>query len=139
MTSVDAGRTRSVESGASGTDRRGGARPSEPLLRRYRRRPSRALRDEILELHRDDVEAIARSLVARLPRSVDVQDLVHAGLWGLIQAIENFRPERGVAFRAFMRPRVRGAMLDELRNMDFLPRLYRRRMRERSFELRDAR
>ena len=64
-----------------------------------------------------------------LPRSVDVQDLAHAGMWGLMRSIENFNPERGSQFLAFMRIRVRGAMLDELRNMDFLPRLLRHRRR----------
>ena len=73
---------------------------------------------------------MARELATRLPRSVDVQDLVHAGLWGLMQAIDNFEPERGTHFLPFMRLRVHGAMLDELRNLDFLPRLLRARLRE---------
>ena len=102
---------------------------SEDLLVRYRRKPSARLRDQVLERHRCDVESMARTLAARLPRSVDVDDLVHAGIWGLMQAIDKFRADRGVPFRPFMRPRVRGAMLDELRTMDFLPRLWRRRAR----------
>lgn len=108
---------------------------TEELLRRHSRKPSQQIRDAVVERHRPDVEAMARSMAGRLPRSVDANDLVHAGLWGLIQAIEKFRPERGVAFRPFMRPRVRGAMLDELRNLDFLPRLFRRRIRERDAAL----
>jgi RNA polymerase sigma factor for flagellar operon FliA len=82
---------------------------------------------------------MARSLVARLPRCVDVQDLVHAGLWGLVQAIEKFRPERGTDFLPFMRQRVRGAMLDELRTMDYLPRLWRWRQRTREAAIEDLR
>jgi RNA polymerase sigma factor for flagellar operon FliA len=104
---------------------------SEDLLGRLRRRPSVEVRNELVERHRRHVESMARALSARLPRSVDVHDLVHAGLWGLMRAIENFDPDRGGEFLPFMRPRVRGAMLDELRTMDFLPRLYRQRLRDR--------
>lgn len=104
---------------------------TEHLLERYRLRRSRKVLDQIVELHRAGVESMARNLAARLPRSVDLQDLVHAGMWGLMQAISAYEPERCDSFHAFMRIRVRGAMLDELRHMDFLPRLYRRRVRER--------
>lgn len=104
---------------------------TEQLLERYRLRRSRKLLDEVVERHRNTVEAMALALAARLPRSVDVQDLLHAGMWGLMQAISAYEPERCDRFEAFMRIRVRGAMLDELRHMDFLPRLFRRRVRER--------
>jgi RNA polymerase sigma factor (sigma-70 family) len=106
------------------------AESTEDLLRRHRRAPSRSLLSRIVERQRPAVEAMASSLVARLPRSVDAQDLVHAGLWGLMQAIDSYEPARCDQFSAFMRIRVRGAMLDELRHMDFLPRLFRRRVRE---------
>jgi RNA polymerase sigma factor for flagellar operon FliA len=104
---------------------------TESILHRYRRGRSTALRDLVLERHRSIVEGMARGLAARLPPSVDPRDLVHAGMWGLMQAIANYEPERCDQFTAFMRIRVRGAMLDELRHMDFLPRLYRRRLRDR--------
>lgn len=113
---------------------------TEDLLRRYRERGTKSLRDRVLERiveriverHRGDVESMAHGLASRLPRSVDAQDLVHAGMWGLMQAIANYEPARCDAFSAFMRIRVRGAMLDELRHLDFLPRLFRRRLRERN-------
>ncbi len=101
------------------------------MLLRYQKTRSVKLRNLLVENYRGKVQQMARVLWLRLPRSVDVDDLTHAGVWGLIQAIENFRPERGTIFMAFMRIRVRGAMLDELRNMDFLPRLYRSRLRLR--------
>ena len=104
---------------------------TEQLLERYRLRRSRAILDEVVERHRAAVESMAFALITRLPRSVDVQDLVHAGMWGLMQAVGPFQPERGDSFESFMRIRVRGAMLDELRHMDFLPRLFRRKVRER--------
>lgn len=103
---------------------------TEQLLARYHKRPDSTLRNQLIERHRPEVEAMARSLAMRLPRSVDLDDLTHAGLWGLVQSIDKFRADVGSPFRPFMRPRVRGAMLDELRNMDFLPRLYRQRARE---------
>lgn len=105
---------------------------TEDLLRRYRQRGTTSLRDRVVERHRTTVEAMAHGLATRLPRSVDAQDLVHAGMWGLMQAIASYEPERCDQFSAFMRIRVRGAMLDELRHLDFLPRLFRRRLRERN-------
>lgn len=105
---------------------------TEDLLRRYRERGTRSLRDRVVERHRDVVESMAHGLATRLPRSVDAQDLVHAGMWGLMQAIAAYEPDRCDQFSAFMRIRVRGAMLDELRHLDFLPRLFRRRLRERA-------
>jgi len=104
---------------------------TEQLLERYRLRRSRAILDEIVERQRATVESMAITMVSKLPRSVDVQDLTHAGMWGLMQAITSFEPERCNSFEPFMRQRVRGAMLDELRHMDFLPRLFRRQVRER--------
>lgn len=104
---------------------------TEQLLERYRLRRSRAILDEVVERQRAVVESMAVTLANKLPRSVDVQDLAHAGMWGLMQAISSFEPERCNSFEAFMRQRVRGAMLDELRHMDFLPRLFRRQVRER--------
>lgn len=109
--------------------KRGGG--GEALLSRYRRSASVKLRNRLVERYREHVEDMARMLSLRLPRSVDVQDLTHAGMWGLIQAIENYEPSRGAGFMPFMRIRVRGAMLDELRNMDYLPRLHRARLRLR--------
>ncbi|MBL9078325.1 MAG: sigma-70 family RNA polymerase sigma factor [Planctomycetes bacterium] len=105
---------------------------TEDLLRRYRLRGSPALRDRVVERHRGVVESMAHGLALRLPRSVDAQDLVHAGMWGLMQAIASYEPERCEHFQPFMRIRVRGAMLDELRHLDFVPRLLRRRLRERN-------
>lgn len=103
----------------------------EALLARYRAHGSQRVLANVVERHRATVESMAASLASRLPRSVDVQDLVHAGLWGLMQAIDTYEPSRCDQFQAFMRIRVKGAMLDELRHMDFLPRLFRRRLRER--------
>lgn len=102
---------------------------TESLWRHYRRTRSAKTRNQLVERYRGVVEAMASTMAMRLPRSVDVQDLVHAGVWGLMRAIETFEHERGSHFLAFMRIRARGAMLDELRSLDFLPRLARHRRR----------
>lgn len=104
---------------------------TEHLLASYRLHCSRQVLDQVVERHRPIVERMARNLAARLPRSVDLQDLTHAGMWGLMQAISSYEPDRNDSFSAFMRIRARGAMLDELRHLDFLPRVFRRQVRER--------
>ncbi len=128
-TRITAKRGRLAKSAARGIAN--GDQADELLLAKYRRSRAVSLRNALIERYRKTVEEMARGLSMRLPRSVDVQDLVHAGMWGLIQSVENFREERGDCFAPFMRIRVRGAMLDELRNMDYLPRLYRSRLRKR--------
>ena len=60
---------------------------TEHLLERYRLRRSKKVLDQVVERHRALVESMALNLASRLPRSVDAQDLVHAGMWGLMQAI----------------------------------------------------
>ena len=61
----------------------------------------------------------------KLPEGVDLNDLISAGTFGLMDAIEAFDMERGVKFETYCVPRIRGAMLDELRTMDWVPRLVR--------------
>jgi RNA polymerase sigma factor for flagellar operon FliA len=63
--------------------------------------------------------------VAKLPDGVDLNDLISAGVFGLMDAIEAFDMDRGVKFETYCVPRIRGAMLDELRTMDWVPRLVR--------------
>jgi RNA polymerase sigma factor for flagellar operon FliA len=67
----------------------------------------------------------AERLWARLPDGVELDDLISAGIFGLMDAITAFDLERGVKFETYCSTRVRGAMLDELRNMDWVPRLVR--------------
>ena len=76
------------------------------------------------------VKRVAHRLSARLPSHLDVRDLVQAGLVGLLDAMERFEPSRGIKFWSYAERRVRGAMLDSLRNLDPVPRSIRRRRRE---------
>ena len=76
------------------------------------------------------VKRTASRLAGRLPAHIEIQDLVQAGLLGLLNAMDRFEPERGFRFWTFAEPRVRGAMLDSLRGLDPIPRSIRRRRRE---------
>ena len=67
----------------------------------------------------------AERVWAKLPEGVDLNDLISAGVFGLMDAIEAFDLLRGVKFETYCVPRIRGAMLDELRTMDWVPRLVR--------------
>ncbi|MBN2448518.1 MAG: FliA/WhiG family RNA polymerase sigma factor, partial [Phycisphaerae bacterium] len=69
----------------------------------------------------------AERIGAKLPDEVDVDDLMSAGIFGLMDALDAFELERGVKFETYCAPRIRGAILDELRNMDWVPRLVRHR------------
>lgn len=81
-----------------------------------------------IERHRALVERIARQLLVRLPPSVTWEELVSAGYIGLIEAVDRFDPDRNIDFSAFARTRIRGAMLDALRELDLLPRSIRERI-----------
>jgi RNA polymerase sigma factor for flagellar operon FliA len=76
------------------------------------------------------VKRIAHHLAARLPSSVHIDDLLQAGLIGLIDAAGRFEESQGVQFETFAAQRVRGAMLDELRSSDWLPRGVRKTQRQ---------
>jgi RNA polymerase sigma factor for flagellar operon FliA len=66
----------------------------------------------------------------RLPSSVEMRDLVNAGVLGLLDAIDKFEPERGVKFKTYAEVRVRGAILDSLRDLDWAPRSLRRKSKD---------
>jgi RNA polymerase sigma factor FliA len=86
-------------------------------------------RERLLAHHLPLVRHLAGRMIRRLSVDVEVDDLVSAGTLGLIQAIEAFDPSRGFAFSSFAAPRVRGAMLDELRRNDHVSRSIRRKVR----------
>src|SRR5206468_3334752 len=75
----------------------------------------------------DIVRYTAERMHMRLPAEVDVEDLMSAGLFGLMDAIDAFDLERGVKFETYCAQRIRGAIFDELRAMDWVPRLVRSR------------
>ncbi len=93
----------------------------------YQREPSEEIRNFFMEKYLPLVRYNAERIYTRLPDEVDIQDLMSAGLFGLMDAIDAFDLERGVKFETYCAPRIRGAILDELRSMDWVPRLVRHR------------
>ena len=83
------------------------------------------LRNQLVEVYVPLVKYHAQRVWSRLPDGVDVDDLISAGIFGLIDAIDAFDLGRDVKFETYCAPRIRGAMLDELRSMDWVPRLVR--------------
>ena len=79
-------------------------------------------RDDLVRQHADLVKRIAHHLKGRLPASVQVDDLIQAGMIGLLEALKNFDQSKGAAFETYAGIRIRGAMLDELRRGDWSPR-----------------
>ena len=94
------------------------------------KRRSSSARDHLIVSYAPLVKFVAGRVGAGLPSSVDPGDLVSSGVLGLIDAIERFDPQRGVKFETFATPRIRGAIYDGLRELDWVPRSVRSRARE---------
>lgn len=88
---------------------------------------SEQCRNLLMEKYLYLVKYSADRIRAKLPDKIDVDDLIQAGIFGLMDAIDAFDPDRGVKFETYCSPRVRGSILDELRSMDWVPRLVRSR------------
>lgn len=87
-------------------------------------------RDQLVETYLPHVKFIADRIAVKLPPSVEADDLYSAGVIGLIDAIDKFDTLRGVLFKTYAELRIRGAILDSLRELDWVPRSVRRRARE---------
>jgi RNA polymerase sigma factor for flagellar operon FliA len=114
------------------------APPEVVLWREYARATARGagdrrVRDRLVVHYTPLVRQVASKLGARLPSHVELADLVQSGVFGLIEAIERFRPDHGVRFEVYAAQRIRGAILDELRSQDWVPRLVRDRARELAY------
>ena len=86
--------------------------------------------DDYVKKHAPLVKRIAYHLMAKLPASVQVDDLIQAGLIGLMEAAKNYDDTQGAQFETYAAQRIRGAMLDELRQADWLPRTVRKSLRQ---------
>jgi RNA polymerase sigma factor FliA len=89
-------------------------------------------RNLLMEHYRDLVRYAAERLHSKLPDKVELDDLISAGIFGLMDAIDAYDPERGVKFETYCAPRIKGSILDELRSMDWVPRLVRARAHQLS-------
>ena len=87
-------------------------------------------RDRLVLAHVSLVKILAQRLAHRLPPSVELNELMSVGVLGLVEAANRYQPALGVPFDAFARRRIHGAMLDALRNLDWVPRSVRRLRRE---------
>jgi RNA polymerase sigma factor for flagellar operon FliA len=100
---------------------------------RFRENRDLELRNQLVQAYLPLVQNTAERLHARLPSEVEFDDLFSAGVFGLVEAVEAFDVDRQVKFETYCLPRIRGAILDELRSWDWVPRLVRtryNRMRE---------
>ena len=100
------------------------------LWREFRKTDDKAIRDRLILTYAPLVKFVAGRLGSGLPAHVDENDLVSYGLLGLIGAIERYDPDRDVKFETYAITRIKGAIIDELRAMDWVPRSVRARARE---------
>jgi len=98
--------------------------------KRYHRYGEPEMRAKLLKQYLPLVRNVAGRMAIGFPRSVELQDLINTGVIGLVEAFSNFDPARGVKFETYAVPRIRGAILDELRALDWVPRSTRARSRE---------
>jgi RNA polymerase sigma factor for flagellar operon FliA len=76
------------------------------------------------------IKHIAHRVATRLPTNIEMRDLVNAGVLGLLDAVDKFEPERNVKFKTYAEVRIRGAILDSLRNLDWAPRSLRKKSKD---------
>src|SRR5438105_10326078 len=76
------------------------------------------------------IKHIAHRVATRLPSNIEMRDLINAGVIGLLDAIDKFEPARNVKFKTYAEVRIRGAMLDSLRDLDWAPRSLRKKSKD---------
>ncbi len=96
----------------------------------YKKTHDTRLRDHFIKQYAPLVKYVAGKLATNMPQSVDFDDLISFGVFGLIDAIEKFDPDKHVKFKTYAVTRIRGAIFDELRNLDWIPRSIRQKSRE---------
>lgn len=92
--------------------------------------PDTAARDQLIVHYSPLVKFVAGRVAAGLPAGVDTGELIGTGIFGLMDAVDRFEPERGFKFETFSVPRIKGAILDGLRAIDWVPRSVRQRSRQ---------
>lgn len=100
------------------------------LWARYKDEGDTAARDALILNFSPLVKYVAGRLAASLPQTVETADLISYGIFGLIDAIEKYDPDRAIKFETYAIARIKGAIIDELRAMDWVPRSVRSRARE---------
>jgi RNA polymerase sigma factor for flagellar operon FliA len=100
------------------------------LWKDFKETGSKVAKDKLLLEYAPLVKYIAQRIAINLPASVDRDDLVSSGILGLVKAVETFEPERGFKFETYAGHKIRGAILDDLRAMDWVPRSVRQKARD---------
>lgn len=101
----------------------------EAIWEAYNQTGSPEARDQLISQYLPLVRNVASRMAVGFPKSVEIGDLINTGVIGLIEAFSNYDPSRGVKFETYAVPRIRGAILDELRSLDWVPRSTRARTR----------
>ena len=106
------------------------------LWQEYREKRESSLRDTLVTRYLPLVRYVASRMGVSPPPGLDFEDILSFGVFGLLDAIERFEPERGFSFQTFAVPRIRGAILDELRKYDWISRTGREKLQrlERALE-----
>ena len=102
----------------------------QEIWEKARQGDSQEARRELVNIYARIVKYVAGRMAIGLPHYVEFNDLISAGLLGLIQAIDHFDHERGIKFETYAIPRIRGSILDELRSQDWFPRSLRRKAKQ---------
>ncbi|MCH2372743.1 MAG: FliA/WhiG family RNA polymerase sigma factor [Planctomycetes bacterium] len=97
----------------------------EKVWREFKRNGDERLRNILIERYLPLVKYIAERLLAKLPQNIELDDLTSAGIFGLMDAVRGYDLDRGVKFETYCTTRIRGAILDELRSLDWVPRIVR--------------
>lgn len=105
-------------------------RDVQTLWRRFKGYEDQTARDQLILNYAPLVKYVAGRMGAALPSHVDESDLISYGLLGLINAVERFDPKRRIKFETYAVTRIKGAIIDELRSLDWVPRSVRARARE---------
>ncbi len=113
--------------GRAGSDQ---AADIDSLWERFKQSGDGSIRESLIIHYSPLVKFVAGRVAAGLPRNVDQNDLASYGVFGLIDAIDKFEPERGFKFETYAINRIKGAILDELRSLDWVPRSVRAKARE---------
>lgn len=102
----------------------------DELWKEYKENNSKIAKDKLLVEYAHLVKYIGNRIAVNLPSSVDRNDIVSSGILGLIKAVETFEPDRGFKFETYAGHKIRGAILDELRALDWVPRSVRQKSKD---------
>ena len=105
-------------------------RQEQDLWREYRSSQDQEIREFFVEKYSALVKYVAGKVAIGMPHNIEFDDLVSYGAFGLLDAIKKFDPEREIKFKTYAMTRIRGAIFDELRSMDWIPRSIRQKAKQ---------